>query len=511
MKMKGKGDIRTYWLVGHVEGPKHRLKNYDNLKVTDPLFVKQTGLRITFEDEQEGKEGAHGRKGSLIHGLHRKGGHGRMGNRAQANSILRLKSAYSNSCNTVALSKGPSHNALNDVEVVRPSPKSSRLNILNLGKLFNGKIRSMSSNHPSAEEGSISTVIADTESNIIGLKETNAIVNKPSKGIIKSPSYNTIEMLNKKADLDLFDHPDQSSRGSSRKGSVERVHSQHHKFHPRSQHDDSMIEETSLSAGGDHHRQGMSDSEETAVRGHISTDNIGNNSSFGSFKTGDESVSDEESQPLLGHGSGSTATAISANKPPVPHRTPPIRVNRQVSLAEVDEAELDENSSLTSSSLSGQSSSSSSGVGVQSKVPTRTQRAKKRNPSSFHAINCDTTSSNSSSANNKSNRADEISVNIMPESSQRGLHSGNGRQGAVNGHHSPANRAKHKLNQQNEDQPTELSATLNMTTATSSDNEHQFFFDNHLPAHANTSAGGGGNGASSTGSNGTSVKMQSTV
>ena len=572
--MKGKGDIRTYWLLGHVDGERHRLKNYSNLKV-EPLFVNKTGLRITFEDDQEGGGGAggkdgggglgssHGRKGSLIHGLHRKGGRHGLGPRAQANSILRLKSGYSNSCSTVALSNGPSHDALNsgysDAVPVRPSPKMSRLNILNIGKLFNGKIRSMSTNHPAADGATMPTTgnasaLAMSASNSIPMKET-AI--RPPKGIIKSPSYNTIEMHSKRADLDLFDHsgegggdhypqhqhyPPHGSRSSSRKGSVEKLHGyhQHHqKLLSRSQLDGSMIEESSLSgtdgggSAGDH-RQLMTDSLET-VAGKSGTGNSSNNnnnntgsSSFSSFKAGDESASDEESQPLLGlHVDTASNTVLLPTVhrlPPVaplqpphqlqqPHRTPPSRVNRQVSLAEVDEVELEENSSLNNSSLN---NSSSAG----------------RQPFKHAPINCDTTitpTNSSPSANNKgsSNRTDEQPIsailNILPERGETSAQfSEPNRRPTVNGHHSSQSNAhaesKRTSNKAIEDQHHQpaaaFSTTIEMAPAPSS-SEHQH---HHLPSpyffESSVGTGNGGSssvGCSTPGSNGTTVKIKSTV
>src|SRR5699024_5010961 len=99
--MKGKGEICTYWLVGHVDGPKPRLKKYDNIKVDSPFINKdKSRLHITFLDDEAVPAHSGGRKGSLIAGLHRKP----TGRSPLANSFLRLKSTYSNSCSTVALS-----------------------------------------------------------------------------------------------------------------------------------------------------------------------------------------------------------------------------------------------------------------------------------------------------------------------------------------------------------------------------------------------------------------------
>lgn len=215
--MKGKGEIRTYWLVGHKEGPKPRLKkHFEDLKVDSPWLSKDASKsrpHITFFDEDMVSSA---RKGSLVPfdktsapsnttSLYKKTLAGRS---ALANSILRLKSSYSNSCSTVGLSVNPEAAA-----ETRISPKPSRRN-WNF-KFFNGKIRSMSTHHP-----------GDAPLNHISMKESK------SPSICKSPSYNTIESLNQRINTELGNYED--TNGPSPNSLT------------RSQLDGSLIEESSL-------------------------------------------------------------------------------------------------------------------------------------------------------------------------------------------------------------------------------------------------------------------------
>lgn len=281
--MKGKGEIRTYWLVGHVDGPRPRLKHPENMKADSPWVNKdKSRLHITFLDEDPQ---THGRKGSLV--TFEKGGlpnaaniHKKVpiGRSPLASSFLRLKSTYSNSCSTVGLSNGPSTSNLNIEPRASPKPNKRNWNF----KFFNGKIRSSSTNHPS-----------DAPSNSISMKET-----KPPKGIIKSPSFNAIEGMHQRIDHDLLD-----SASHSRE-SIDKLQSKLQRSHLPL--DGSLIEESSL--------VDLPDSEQSAE--------------FAGFK-GDE-FSDEENQPLLGR----QIYRLPNNK---------TAIGRQVSLAEVDEDLVEEN------------------------------------------------------------------------------------------------------------------------------------------------------------------------
>ncbi|KAJ6222298.1 hypothetical protein RDWZM_000843 [Blomia tropicalis] len=199
VSMKGKGEICTYWLLGHVDGPQPRLRNLDDVEAHFPSRNKdKTRPQITFLGDEimsgDGDCGAAStsRKGSLV--TFDKFSHiSKKPSRSLVNSILRLKGGYSNSCNTVS----------NGGREVRASPKPAKRN-WNF-KLFNGKIRSMSNHRP--DEGQASNSSGNQTNQAIAMKET-----KPPKGIIKSPSYNTIETYSQqRRDSELMSDYDSDS------------------------------------------------------------------------------------------------------------------------------------------------------------------------------------------------------------------------------------------------------------------------------------------------------------
>lgn len=154
VNMKGKGDIKTYWLCGHVDGPRPRL----NVDSFDPRHSNRERIKssqISLFDAISST-----RKGSLVTfdqnnltNLYKK-------------SLLakkRVSNMFSSSCNTFSQTE------------IRGSPKVNKRNWH--FKFLNGKFRSNSTNQPN--EGTANHIL---------MKET-----KVPKSMIKSPSFNVIE------------------------------------------------------------------------------------------------------------------------------------------------------------------------------------------------------------------------------------------------------------------------------------------------------------------------------
>lgn len=166
--LKGIGDIKTYWLMGHVGPAKFR---FDSSKFTyvDSPWIQQDKVPLDIFNDISN------RKGSLIGIEKNEKNLAKFYKNALAmggmnTSYSLLNTTHSNSCQF----HGKAENHL--------SPKSLKKN-WPLKKIFNAKIRFNSINSP------------ESDSNNIALKE-NKNSNNNTKAIIKSTSYNMIESLN---------------------------------------------------------------------------------------------------------------------------------------------------------------------------------------------------------------------------------------------------------------------------------------------------------------------------
>lgn len=161
VQMKGKGEIKTYWLCGHLDGPKPRLNvNTDNPVIRWQDNDNTQSSRISLF----GDSIASMRKGSLV--TFDQNNLNNLTNLYKKTLLSKKKtvSTFSNSCNF-----GQREEAL------RKSPKISKRNWH--FRFLSSKNRSNSTNQPN-----------DAPPNHIVLKET-----RMAKQIIKSPSFNVIE------------------------------------------------------------------------------------------------------------------------------------------------------------------------------------------------------------------------------------------------------------------------------------------------------------------------------
>ncbi|KAH7641403.1 guanylate cyclase-like protein 2 [Dermatophagoides farinae] len=180
--LKGKGEVKTYWLCGHVDGPQLRFDRSKFTYVDSPWIQKDHKSPITtiFQDISST------RKGSLVNHnepnlakFYKKA----IGGGGLNTSFSRLKSAHSSSCNTF---RPKVENHL--------SPKSIKKNWP--FRIFNHKSRSSSTNQPEIEQ--------QQQMNNIPMVDTSKP--KSPKFIIKSTSYNIIEAVNTKIIHDHHHH-----------------------------------------------------------------------------------------------------------------------------------------------------------------------------------------------------------------------------------------------------------------------------------------------------------------
>lgn len=169
--MKGKGQIKTYWLVDHIDGP--RIRSTDNQK-----RIKHANFQISLFDEdvmgkmRKGSLVSESIKGSLLPtNIHRRA---MLNNGLASSSLAKIASKISSSCSGFRTSYSILPTFEGDKKEITKKQAGHKPGKSGW-KLFSGKTRSSSTKESSDPQQ-------------IFLKD------KPvSRKIIKSPSYNAIE------------------------------------------------------------------------------------------------------------------------------------------------------------------------------------------------------------------------------------------------------------------------------------------------------------------------------